>query len=903
MQEIVRYRVARSPYRRAENSKAVYRLLRDGDEPSPFLTAVRNAIGVFAGNRNNDTRRIAFATAIRNAFVAATTNQQPALGPVLRALDIAILKFVPAPTPAEFEKVLEEVVKKHPLDLPQEGGQRISERLTKSSGWSGMRTLLSDYLVYLHIARADVFQNRGEEVIGDMEPTSVVNRYLLLMGVIEALADGEPKLATATDVADLLFRRTVLLPSPPFPLQRSIPELAATHFARRPAFVDLKVVRDVWYCYVAGEIAHIENVLKGELKKRSEHQFDETEVTDTRDDSSLQVHEDQSDKTERSSFKEDVRRELQLSVAVHAQVDVSGSYGTLQFAAHAGAELQLGYAQTENRATEQSREVVERVTNRQEERVRKIRTERTLRRSEERNTHEINNVPGAGNVVGVYRWVDKITRLREFTYPHRYVFEFQLAEPGARLRWLQDNRPPAITQTPEPPFLTFNGKKDGTPVSPELINIGNYLELAGLFHATGMPEGQPDPIDVAGGIELKSEDKPPASRGGVGSVPRATGKVDLTIPPGYVATQLRATFVGVPELEKWDDAPASNNNFGNLTGYHVMLATASVGRTRVDLRNDSSTVRVAMLGPTADGVDMETVWNGRGNGVLSGETPLRLPIAQSATVMATLAGTYTGHATVALECELTAEARGDWQLAVYQRLLAAQQAWQSRYDDELQNQATQAGIAISGESDAKHRERIQEEIKRQVIELILARDFNGYNLMRPTDSIRGPLPAFDVLATATPTIQFLEQAFEWQNISYIPYEFFWSEREKWPTLERLRENDADWERFLRCGSARVVVPARPGFEYAVEYYAVFGEPWTGGAPPAPDDPQYVSVAQEIRELTGGGDRGEPGETMWETRVPTTLIWLDSDSSMPKFNDAVGKDFEGTPDPQLSPPKP
>jgi hypothetical protein len=763
---------------------------------------------------------------------------------------------------------------------------------------------LGDYLIYLHIARRDVLESRGEEVTGDMEPTSIINRYILLMGLIEALADGEPRLDTAEDVADLLFRRTVLLPSPPFPLQRFIRELAATHFARRPAFVDLKVVRDVWYCYVPGEIAHIENVLKGELKKRSEHQFDETEVTDTRDDSSLQVHEDQSEKTERSSFKEDVRRELQLSVAVHGQVDVSGSYGTLQFAAHAGAELQLGYAQTENRATEQSREVVERVTNRQEERVRKIRTERTLRRSEERNVHEINNTPGdKGNVVGVYRWVDKITRQREFTYPHRYVFEFQLAEPGARLRWLQDNGPPPVTQTPVPPFLTIDGTKDGTPLSPELINIGNYLELAGLFHATGMPEGQPDPIDITGAIELKSEDKPPTTRGGVGSVPRATGKVDLTIPPGYVATQLRATFVGVPELEKWDDAPDANNNFNNLTGYHVMLASASVGRTRVDLRSDRATVRVSMGGPGADGVDMETVWDGGGGGVMSGETPLRLPIAQSASVMATLAGTWTGHATVALECELTAEAKSDWQLAVYQRLLAAQQAWQSRYNDELQTQKTQTGVAIDGESDAKHRERIQEEIKRQVIELIMARDFNGYKLMRPSDSKLGPLPAFDELATATPTIQFLEQAFEWQNISNVTYEFFLSEREKSPTLERHRENDADWERFLRCGSARVVVPARPGFEYAVEYYAVFGEPWTGGAAPAPDDPQYVSVAQEIRELTGGGDRGEPGEKMWETRVPTTLVWLDPDSSMPKFNEAVGKDFEGTPEPQLSPPKP
>lgn len=119
----------------------------------------------------------------------------------------------------------------------------------------------------------------------------------------------------------------------------------------------------------------------------------------------------------------------------------------------------------------------------------------------------------------------------------------------------------------------------------------------------------------------------------------------------------------------------------------------------------------------------------------------------------------------------------------------------------------------------------------------------------------------------------------------ILYPWFWAgpSEEKWPRLQPIESADPEFDRFLRCGSARVVLPAQRRFADAVNHFVLFGEPWSGGPAPVPDDELYVSVAQEIKQLTGAPDDGEPGDS-WEAKLPTTLVWLDDDSEIPKHNE-------------------
>lgn len=136
------------------------------------------------------------------------------------------------------------------------------------------------------------------------------------------------------------------------------------------------------------------------------------------------------------------------------------------------------------------------------------------------------------------------------------------------------------------------------------------------------------------------------------------------------------------------------------------------------------------------------------------------------------------------------------------------------------------------------------------------------------------------LASAA-TIQFLEQAFEWSNMDYVFYPYYWAERGQWENLLKSQATDIAYERFLKAGSARVVVPARPGMEAAVHHWLIYQEPYLGRPMPIIGDPMYVSVATEIRDLMVPPEDGLPGDS-WEAQIGTTFLWLeDSGSPLPE----------------------
>src|SRR5262249_7538098 len=55
-------------------------------------------------------------------------------------------------------------------------------------------------------------------------------------------------------------------------------------------------------------------------------------------------------------------------------------------------------------------------------------------------------------------------------------------------------------------------------------------------------------------------------------------------------------------------------------------------------------------------------------------------------------------------------------------------------------------------------------------------------------------------------------------MTYILYPYYWADEGVWKDLMAVDGKDPDFVRFLRCGSARVVVPARPRFEDAIMYF-------------------------------------------------------------------------------------
>ncbi len=130
--------------------------------------------------------------------------------------------------------------------------------------------------------------------------------------------------------------------------------------------------------------------------------------------------------------------------------------------------------------------------------------------------------------------------------------------------------------------------------------------------------------------------------------------------------------------------------------------------------------------------------------------------------------------------------------------------------------------------------------------------------------------------------RFFEQAFEWDNLSWVAYPYFWGRKSGWLDKVVIEDNDADFEAFLKAGFVRVQIPIRPGFVDAVDHFRLFGDPWLGGSLPAISDDTYLPIAEEIAEKLGRPGNEVPVGNPWEVRVPTTLVKLRDDDLLPQW---------------------
>lgn len=122
-------------------------------------------------------------------------------------------------------------------------------------------------------------------------------------------------------------------------------------------------------------------------------------------------------------------------------------------------------------------------------------------------------------------------------------------------------------------------------------------------------------------------------------------------------------------------------------------------------------------------------------------------------------------------------------------------------------------------------------------------------------------------------VKFIEQAFEWDIMSYILYPFYWGANERWQKLYHQEALDTLFNKFLQCGMARVLLSVRPGFEDAIAWFFETGEIWNGNTTaPVIDDDFYLSIVDELQQPEGVPE-GEP----WHTIIPTSLTLIQNGS--------------------------
>ena len=92
-------------------------------------------------------------------------------------------------------------------------------------------------------------------------------------------------------------------------------------------------------------------------------------------------------------------------------------------------------------------------------------------------------------------------------------------------------------------------------------------------------------------------------------------------------------------------------------------------------------------------------------------------------------------------------------------------------------------------------------------------------------------------------ISFINQAIEWENMTFFTYSYFWDYPLCWDFIRQIQHNDKTRQAFLRSGSARVVLTVRQGWEEAWTYFVNTGSiNLPANLSPTPP---YMTIAQQI----------------------------------------------------------
>lgn len=596
-------------------------------------------------------------------------------------------------------------------------------------------------------------------------------------------------------------------------------------FARRDCQIkplgvaDYRRVEQEICCYEPGEVAHIENILKGESKERVTRHLKRTEETFTLSTEEEKVEEKDAQSTDRFELEKQSEKAVQEDIKFDIGVNVQAQYGPVKIT----ADAKFGYAhstkESDKTASKYAKEVTDRALERVTKKVKEEQIRKVVDEYEETNTHKVEAKDE--HTVGLYRWVNKVYKAKVVNYGKRLMFEFMIPEPGAFHLFATIKEDVEATVKiekpidPRSPEVTSLGMT-GPLTNADLITPSNYLLWGALYGAKLEPPPLPE-VTTA-----KSYNREGMSDGGQFS----DSKNDLKVPDGYEA-----------------------NSFSVNWGYHQSgdnWATIIVGRWPRTAANDFE-------------------WTHS----LNGEDDF---------VPVTVMGRSTFYAAnIEVRCLRRDETLKAWKIKTFDAIIKAYAERQSAYDVAFAEAKARAGVEIRGTNPLRNREIEMMELKKGAIRLLTKCADISSNAMRDADP-KDPcsVPEFDCCTALAEGafVQFFEQAFEWKLITYLFYPYFWGRQCNWKKIYQLDDVDPLFLAFLQAGYAKVQVPVRPGYEAAVMRYLADGVIWNGGSVPGVDSDMYVALENEMKQPVGEID---PEVEPWLITVPTTLTVLQCES--------------------------
>jgi hypothetical protein len=730
---------------------------------------------------------------------------------------------------------------------------------------------------------------------------------LRLMDIIQRVANGDVTLNN-TSVLEAALAVCIMLPPSIFPLRTDIPY---------PRMGDLLVVNQNLKRYELGEIGSIENILLGETRKHSVNHTLALDKTDTTSTDTTTQTTDELDTTEQFQLTNEAQNVVNEDLSVQAGLAVTAKYGGVQINTNAN----VAYTQSKNSSTQSSVQHAKDVTSRAVKNVtQNVYQQEIARRTETFADKEIHNFANTGNVgqkniSGLYQWLNKVYEAQVFNYGKRMLLDLTIPEPAAFLIDAVTTAGETSSSAPPIPFVMVNNNPggvanwvpldpqkdlnaDGTiksdritrPVNANDLSLqgtvapyfGHYVALYGASGITAPPEPQ---ITVSKAYAQTHDQNNQLSVSD-----------NLTIPTGYQASAVKVNgvFTIAGQLQPID-GDERMWVFVGKTAYEF-----SAYRGTYDNQPAKQTKFPMTSVPSyLTGSDFQ----------FKDDPPTQPPVIDEVTFIPVAIQT-NGASSIAVNidvtCAQTQASKDNWNITTHSAIMQAYLKQVSDYSDAKAGQAFQQPTqgALGSNNPGINQEIVKLELKKACIALVSGNnidfvdsafntsDFDGINgpaavvNKNDPDDVSKFLPQQTNFPSAEDQgayIQFFEQAFEWENMTYLFYPYFWSRKAQWQNLALQTNTDADFLDFLKAGSARVVIPIRPTLEPLALFYLMTGQIWGGGGLNGVSDPYYLPIADEIADQEGAGDVSVPQGDPWEVKVPTTLVKLRDDDSLPVWS--------------------
>lgn len=589
---------------------------------------------------------------------------------------------------------------------------------------------------------------------------------------------------------------------------------------------DYLKVEQSTHAYVEGEVAHIENIMAREYREKSTRKLRRSENTTT--SSSDTEREQLSDTTTANRFE----MQSEVSKILQESNDFAGfanaNYKGASFSMSVGANYANHRSKDEStrQAVTQAQDITARAMDRIVTKVHEERIEKIIDEFEENNSHGFDNRKGDKNVVGVYRWVDKLMKNQIYNYGKRMMFEFMVPEP-AKLHLLgmvsQKNPDQVNLIKPEDPRTSsvMPMKNYGD------LNTDAVLKYWVSRYNVEVPEKPVETYSI--GKSLSGQ-----FAGEQSAIQHAAFKDEIQVPDNYVAVGCRVGY--------------SASGDGSESAMCIL-----VGDIDFYLHGYYSQLEVRKRETFAK------------------------PYSKTVPISATFYEIFSGTANCVIDLQLTQEARNAWYQKVFKAIMDAYEDTLAEYNNKLAEEKSKA-VEIKGSNPTFYRQIENTILRKNCISYMADRasgSTHGYGLEGLTSG--SSFSNYETVLNSnldqyTAFVKFMEQAFEWENLSYNLYPYYWGSKQNWLNLYQSEDTDPLFRAFMQSGMARVVVTVRPGFEEVVQFYLATGKIWNGGEVPVIGDELYLSIADEMKE-----PKGLKQGKAWITRLPTALNILQAES--------------------------